>query len=142
MLISKRITEYRPTLILVVLILLSLISLASGKRGNVLSDTVGTAVSVVAYPFWKVLTAVGDGVDYARGFVTQYGAAQTQVHTLQNRLDALLPELSEREELRSENRRLRSLLDFHATTRPALVFPPSAFTRAAATWWPTAAEGQ
>ncbi|GMV99050.1 MAG: hypothetical protein AMXMBFR84_01890 [Candidatus Hydrogenedentota bacterium] len=112
MLISKRITEYRPVLILIVLVLFSLASLASGKRGNILSEAVGTAVSVVAYPFWKVLTGISSGVDYAAGFVTQYSSAQTEAKRLQHKLDAMVTDVSELGKLQVENTRLRKLLDY------------------------------
>lgn len=110
--LSRRISEQRPTVILAILVLLSLTSLATGERGNLVTRSVSTVVSVVAYPFWQALNHTENAVSYVTGFVTAYSSARTEAHRLREEIGALTPRIADRDSLEAENRRLRRLLEF------------------------------
>ncbi len=110
--LSRRINEQRPTVILAILVLLSLVSLATGERGNLVTRGVKTTVSVVAYPFWQALNHVENAFSYVTGFVTAYSSARTEAFHLREEIGALTPRIADRDSLEAENRRLRRLLEF------------------------------
>ena len=125
MLLSRRISENRSTIILVALVVLSLASLASGPQGNVISRTVSKGVSIVASPFWHVMSAVQLRVEYAVSFVVAYNASRTEAETLRNTITSLVPQIADREALEAENTRLREMLAFQRS-QPRLELTPAA----------------
>ncbi|MFA6244700.1 MAG: rod shape-determining protein MreC [Candidatus Hydrogenedentales bacterium] len=126
--LSRRINEQRPTVILAILVLLSLISLATGERGNLVTRGVKTTVSVVAYPFWQALNHTENAFSYVTGFVTAYSSARAEAYRLRDEIGALTPRIADRDSLEAENHRLRRLLEFEQaesrlTFMPAEVVP-------------------
>jgi rod shape-determining protein MreC len=117
--------EHRAIVILTVLVLLSLVSLASGKKGSVLSRGVRTVVSTTAYPFLKVLKLCESGYDYASGFVIQYDQARHDAEILRGKLAQAALLAADRAELAVENQRLRRALDF-VGAEPRITLKPAA----------------
>lgn len=110
--IARRISEHRPTVIALVLVTLSVISLAAGRRASIVNDYVRTAVSVLAYPFLAGFNAIEGSYDYATGFVASYNATRAERNALQTELSVQLQRVARYEELKRENARLRAMLDF------------------------------
>jgi len=108
----QRIRENRSTAILFVLVILSLISLASGTHAGVVRDGVRTGVSIVAHPFLKVLKAVEGGTDYVIGLIVSYSAARNEVESLHGDMAKVMHHVYQRHEILQENKRLRRMLDF------------------------------
>lgn len=110
-------------MILSVIVLLSLASLASGTRADLLSRALTTGVSVVSYPFLKAMTAVGHGVSYTVGLLVYYNAMVAENTQLRHQQAVLLTETTDRAELIAQNRRLRAMLDFKRE-QPRLTLEP------------------
>ena len=110
-------------MILIVLVLVSLLSLATGKRASFIRDGVRTVVSVTAYPFLKLLNGIEHGFDYAAGLVLSYHDARREVESLRLRLGETMQHAAERNELRQENERLRHMLQF-VRGEPRLTLEP------------------
>ncbi|HRK33761.1 MAG TPA: rod shape-determining protein MreC [Candidatus Hydrogenedentes bacterium] len=110
--LSRRIRENRPTIVLVVLVSLSLVSLASGTRGNIISNAVATAGSVIAYPFLRTFDAIGGGVNYAVGFVVAYDSSRKEATELREQVNKLVPRIADHDAIYQENQRLKGLLGF------------------------------
>lgn len=123
--LSRRISENRPTIILVVLVVLSLMSLASGTKGNVLSNSVSKAVSVVAFPFWQAMSAVQHRVEYVTSFVVAYNASRVEAENLRHEITSLVPRIADRDALEAENQRLREMLEFEKDQHRLGVLPAS-----------------
>ena len=112
MLLSRRISENRPTIVLVALVVLSLTSLASGTNGNVISRTMSKGVSLVAFPFWQVMSAVQQRAEYVTSFVVAYNASRVEAEDMRREVTSLLPRIADRDALAAENERLREMLAF------------------------------
>lgn len=110
--LSRRISENRPILILAVVIVLCLASLATGTTGNLISNAVATAGSVIAYPFWLALDSVESGVSYTVRLVASYHEVGRENQELRDEIKRLMPHRYDVEEVRKENERLRAMLDF------------------------------
>ena len=108
----RSIGESRPTITFVVLIVLSLISLASGARGEVLGSAIKTTVGVVSMPFLTALDAVKDGSGYVTGLFTDYNSLRDEIHEFNLKFTEQQQRTSDYYELRAENERLRVMLDF------------------------------
>ncbi|NUM52353.1 MAG: rod shape-determining protein MreC [Candidatus Hydrogenedentes bacterium] len=113
--LSRRIRENRPTLVLAALVGLSVMSLASGTRGNVISNALSTAGSVIAYPFWRVFHAIDNGTRYATGFVVAYDASQKEAADLRTEIVALVPRIADRDAVYEENLRLKEMIGYVAS---------------------------
>ncbi len=124
MFLSRRISENRPTIVLVALVVLSLMSLASGTKGNILSRAVSKGVSIVAFPVWQAMSAVQQRVEYATSFVVSYNASRVEAENLQRELASLVPRIADRDAIEAENRRLRAMLKFE-DTQPRLDLMPA-----------------
>ena len=124
MLLSRRIRENRPTIVLAVLAGLSILSLASGTRGNVISNAVSTTGSVVAYPFWRAFSAINNGTQYVTGFVVAYDASRKEADKLRKQVDALVPQIADRDAVFDENQRLKAMLAFEQA-QPRLDLMPA-----------------
>jgi len=109
--------------ILVVLVVVSLTSLATGTRAIFIRHGVRTAVLITAYPFLKALTGVKNGADYVVGMVVAYDAAKKEAETMRQQLGEMMLHTARRNELIQENRRLRRLLDF-VRNEPGLTLEP------------------
>lgn len=122
--LSRRIRENRPNIVLAVLLGLSLMTLASGTRGNVISNALSTAGSVIAYPFWRVLHAVDSGVRYAAGFVVAYDASRKEAEDLRAEINTLVPQIADRDAVFQENLRLKNMLGY-VESQPRLDLVPA-----------------
>jgi len=120
----RRIRENRPTLVLVVLVSLSIVSLASGTRGNVISNAITTAGSVVAYPFLRVFDAIGGATSYTVGFVVAYDASRREAAGLRKEMNVLVPRIADRDAIYSENQRLKEMVGF-IQNQPRLELAPA-----------------
>lgn len=121
--LSRYISERRPTVILVVLVALSLISMATGTRAAFIRNGIRTAVSVTAYPFLKVLTATERGAHYVSGLVFSYDASRKEADALRRQLGELQQHAAQRTELIQENRRLRGMIQF-VRSQPQFTLEP------------------
>jgi rod shape-determining protein MreC len=110
--LSRRISEHRPTVILVVLVLLSLSLLATGTQGSLVHRSIRTVVSVAAYPFLKTLNMIGSTADYASELVIAYNASRKEAETARQKLANMMLRVAQRNELIQENKRLRAMIDF------------------------------
>lgn len=110
--LSRRISENRSAVILTVLVILSLLLLATGTRGSRVDRAVRTAVSVATYPFLKALKSVGSGVDYLAGLVISYDASRKEAESARNRATEVMLHAVQRSELVQENKRLRNMIGF------------------------------
>jgi rod shape-determining protein MreC len=98
--------------ILAVVVVLSLLSMAAGTRAAILRDGVTSLVSITAYPFLKILHATEGGADYATNLVFAYNAALREAETTKRQLGEVMLRAAQRNELLTENRRLRRMLEF------------------------------
>ncbi len=112
MLLPRRIGEHRATVILVVLVALSLISLASGTQANWVSRYVRTGVSVAATPFWRAMGLTSSTADYVSGLFISYNATRQELQDLRLQLAQTVPDQAALDELRAQNQRLREKLSF------------------------------
>jgi rod shape-determining protein MreC len=124
LLIRRRIRENRPTVLFVALVVLSLVSLASGTQANVVSETVRTAVSMAAYPFWKALASVAGAADYVSGLLVSYDASRREAAALRGHVHEMVPRVADRAELAAENARLQEMLGFRMS-EPRLAIQPA-----------------
>jgi rod shape-determining protein MreC len=124
LLLPRRIRDHRPTIILGVLVLLCIVSLASGTPANRISEGLRAGVSVVAHPFLEGFRAVGKAYSYAAGFVLDYEGSREEARALQHELDALQPRIADRPELLAENARLRRMVRFQRN-HPRLSLMPA-----------------
>ena len=123
MMIGRKIRENRAGFICLALVGASLISLVTGTEATLMHRGIKDAVSVVAYPFLKAKRFVGDSVDYAAGFFSQYYTLRRDYGALREEVTGLREALVARNELGRENKRLRKMLDF-ARTQPRLSLEP------------------
>lgn len=121
---TSRIAEYRPGIVLAVLVTLSLASLATGAQGNMVSRGVHRVVGVATYPFLVAMASVEDAVSYGRGFVLNYNEAIRNAEELRIRLAEQMHRQAHLAEMAEENERLRSLLEFQQS-RPDLDMLPA-----------------
>lgn len=94
------------------MVFISLVSLASGSRGRVVSDAVRTVVGVVSLPFLLGLDRVEEAYSYTSGLLTNYSAARQSTETMAAEVARLQQRVASVGELQSENYRLRRMLDF------------------------------
>ncbi len=119
----RRIGENRPFVVMTLLVLLSLASLVTGTEANIIHAGVTRAVSITAYPFLKAKAMAGGGVQQAFDFVFGNLALQEENELLKQRLIRMRVAMAAFGELREENARLRTTLDF-ARHEPALTLRP------------------
>lgn len=124
MALVRSIAEHRPTVLLIVLVTLSLVSLASGTPALVLSNGVRTVLSLVADPFARAGARMSNALDYATGLVVSYEAAFEENAALRRHMTVLQGHVANRAELAEENERLRRFLDFERN-EPRLALKPA-----------------
>ncbi|MCX5758419.1 MAG: hypothetical protein NTU83_07940, partial [Candidatus Hydrogenedentes bacterium] len=110
--LSRRISEHRPAIVLIVIVALSLASMAGGKRAGVIGDGVRVAVSATSYPFLKTMKAAQGAVGYVTGLVFSYNAYRTEAEMARRKLAEAMQHTVQRNEVVQENRRLRRMIDF------------------------------
>lgn len=107
----------------IVLVILSLISLASGARGGVLGSGIKTVVGVAVMPFLTALNAVEGGSEYVSGMFKDYDTLREELDTYSLKFAELQQETSEYYELQAENARLREMLDFQRISTQYQLMP-------------------
>lgn len=107
-----RIRDHRPTVVYVILMLLSAGSLAAGKEAGVLTNGLRTAVSVAATPFLLAMDAAADAGTAGIEFFTAYGKAREEADMLRGQLARAMPKMVALREVSAENERLRAMLGF------------------------------
>lgn len=110
--LRRRVQDYRSTIILVALVLLSLVSLASDTKAIIVADGLRAAVSVLSYPFWKTFKGIERGVDYGTGLITSYDQTKRENAVLHNQIAALTLEMAKLNDLEAESKRLRDMMEF------------------------------
>lgn len=123
MIFFRQIREHRPTVVLVFLVVLSLISLITSTRASVVHTGIKRAVSITAYPFLKAKALTEDGASYMVNIVFAYDAQRRRNAVLTQEVIELKRALAHYRELRTENRRLRRMLDF-VREEPRLYLEP------------------
>ena len=103
----------------------SLASLASGTKGNLLANMSRTAVSVAAHPFLVVMTSTKNATDYVTGLVVDYDQTRKEADMLEQELMSQVARATDYAELKAENARLRSMLEFK-NSEPRLELQPAA----------------
>jgi rod shape-determining protein MreC len=127
--LKRRIREYRPNIILAVLVVLCLASLAFGPDGSDVSAALRNGVSVVSHPFWLGLDFVEESYSYAAGFVMDYHRSYREANRLRNEYAELTQHVAEFDELKAEQRRLRRMLDFERNEELATLLPAEIISR-------------
>lgn len=115
--LRRRISEYRSTIIFVVLVGVSLVSLASGAPASYIGEAVTTAATVVASPFLKSMKAIENAYGAVTGYVISQGTARREAELLREELGTLRPQLATLEEVKAQNERLRQMLAFQRMAR-------------------------
>jgi len=121
--IARRIGEHRPKIVCGTLVFLSLVSLASGTRGEAVGEGVRTAVGVVSMPFLVAMNRVEGGYVYLAGLVTSYGEMREATREMERDLAGLRLQISRDDEMRAENRRLRTMLSFQESAAKFSLIP-------------------
>ncbi|HIJ64397.1 MAG TPA: rod shape-determining protein MreC [Candidatus Hydrogenedentes bacterium] len=121
--LARHIHESRSAVVLAILVALSLVSLASGKRATWVADGLRAAISVASYPFSKALKTVERAADYTTGLFVSYNGALEGNRALQKKLSAAMLRAADRAELAAENTRLRRMLRFERN-QPKFCFEP------------------
>ena len=120
----------RTTITCIVLVAFSLVSLASGVRGGVIEQGIKNVVGVAMMPFLAAIDAVGDGGSYVSGYFWEYDELRDSLRDMNKEFTRLQEQTSGYYELRAENERLRSMLNFareetHYELHPAEVLQHS-----------------
>jgi rod shape-determining protein MreC len=109
---GRPIAGNRSKLIFAAILLVSVLSLASGSRGRVVSNGVRSVVGIVSMPVLFVFNRVEAGYNYTTGLVFDYNAAREKADTLHVDLTRMQRQVAALSELDAENRRLRRMLSF------------------------------
>jgi rod shape-determining protein MreC len=108
----RSIGDRRSTITFIVLVLLSLISLASGARGGVLGTGIKTVVGVAVMPFLSAVNALENGGEYVSGLFSDYDELRDELDAFNRKFTEQQLKTSEYYEFRAENERLRKMLNF------------------------------
>ncbi len=119
MFLSRRISENRPTILLVVLVMLSLASLASGTRAGFVRIAARNVVTTIVHPFWWTFRTSVDTKNRVADFVSSRSERLLEMETLKTRVAEQSEAMRDYRELRAENARLRQMLNY--TRRHSLV---------------------
>lgn len=107
----------------IVLVVLSLASLAAGKKASFLHDWGTTAVTVTAFPFLKTINAIEGAFSFTKDLIVSYHSARVEADELGRRLAEARKETLALEEAARENVRLREMLNF-VRSEPGLYLDP------------------
>lgn len=131
--LSRQISQHRPTILLLVIVLLCLISLGAGVRTAFLREGIRTGTSVLTFPFKKVMYWTEEGATRAREFVTAYGTVRAERDALRMKLTESLSEIAHQEELAAQNKRLAQLAAFRSTHPQVSLVAASVISRSTGT---------
>lgn len=122
--LSRRLSDRRPEIVLVVLVGLSFASLIAGARAGFIADVVRKSVSVTAYPFVKSMDMASQGTDYVIGMVFNYDRYRGDNDSLRRELATMKAALANVREMRMKEARLEDMLRF-ARDEPRLALEPA-----------------
>lgn len=109
---GRIISEHRPQVLLVVLLLGSLFSLVMGTESSFIHRGLSRAVSFISYPFIKVQHLTSNSLGGAYKFVSDYNSVFQENKSLKLEVATLKSKTAHLHELQQENRRIRSLFGF------------------------------
>ncbi|MBI3117869.1 MAG: hypothetical protein HYZ00_04235, partial [Candidatus Hydrogenedentes bacterium] len=81
--LARFLAAHRPVVILMLLVSLSLASLATGTEATFIQRGIKRLVSITSYPFLRTRYLVEKGLDYTLGVAFDYQALQTANAQLQ-----------------------------------------------------------
>jgi len=110
--LSRSIHTHRSGIVFSFIVIACIASLASGARGKAVGDGVRGLVGLASLPFLVAFDKVGDGTTYVAGLLTNYHGALQAADGLTVELVQLQQQAAALDEMRQENRRLRSMLEF------------------------------
>lgn len=110
-------------MILVVLVALSLASLATDTRGTFIRNGVVSVVSTTTYPFLKLLGGIRHSIRYVVDLVIAYDKTREETEAIRRQLVDVMKRSAQRTELKMENDRLRRMLGFVRNERGLCVKP-------------------
>lgn len=122
--VTRRIADNRSFVTLAALVGFSVISLASGADGSLVTRPVRFVVSVVSSPVWIVLHTVQNAAGAARDFVFDYNKSLREADDLRLELNAATQRIVDLQEVQAENARLTQMLDF-VRDNPTLELVPA-----------------
>lgn len=123
--IARRLSDNRSVVILIVLVSLSLVTLASGTQASFIAGNVRRVVSIVASPVLLVLHNVQAAAGYTKDFFVEYGQPRQEATALRLELNEATKRIAELQDVSAENARLKQMLDF-AQANPNLELVPAA----------------
>lgn len=110
--VQRHVQNNRPTVTLIVLVILCLASLATGTESTILHGAIKRAIALTTYPVLKLQHIAGDTADAATSYVIAAGRIRRENDELRKEVIELRQNLAMRREYELQNRRLRSDLDF------------------------------
>lgn len=123
---GRLISEYRPQVLLVVLLVGSLFSLVTGTESSFIHRGLSRAVSAISYPFLKAQQVTAKTAGRAYNFMANYDEVFEANETLMLEVASLKTKAAQLQDLQQENRRIRKMLDFsrleaEMTLRPVAI---------------------
>lgn len=123
---GRLISEYRPQVLLAVLLLGSLFSLVMGTESSFIHRGLSRAVSAISYPFLKIQQFTSKTAGRAYDFMVNYDEVFETNETLMLEVASLQTKTARVHELQQENKRIRKMLDFkrleaELTLRPVAI---------------------
>ena len=110
--VNRPIQDNRSTITFGILLVLTLVSLASGSQGGVVGNGVKTVVGIVVMPLLTIMNTVENGFTYATGIFLDYRDLKQSNQDMQLKFTKVQQDLARLNELESENARLRLMLEF------------------------------
>ncbi len=120
---GRLISEYRPQVLLVVLLLGSLFSLVMGTETTFIHRGLSRAVSLIAYPLLKVQQATTQSFRHAYEVVKNYDDVLDKNASLSHEVASMKQQTARLHELEQENRRIRRMLNFTKTEGRLTLLP-------------------
>ena len=102
---KKRI--FKIGILVAVILVCMIISTVESDKNRIVSDITG----IVATPFQKAIVAVNNMIDYGGGYFQDMQALKEEHAELKSKIILMEEKITESDEIRSENERLRTLVD-------------------------------
>lgn len=127
--ITRRIAEHRSVIVLILLVVLSLTSLASGTRGGTIDSAIRGAVEIAKLPFLKVMAYMEGGIGYITGPIIAYDKIVEENKALRLEKATFLTKDAAYNEWRAENERLTKFIGFKQSESGLTLQPARVMTR-------------
>ena len=102
---KKRI--FKIGILVAVILVCMIISTVESDKNRIVSDITG----IVATPFQKAIVAVNNMIDYGGDYFQDMQALKEENAELKSKIILMEEKITESDEIRSENERLRTLVD-------------------------------